>query len=291
MFGRVAAWSFAAFLVVCPAASGVEAVTFADANAPAAAAAAAPSEEMPAPAEHPTDRQGQDQSRNDGQAQPKLAALELPPPQISVPALPEPFGLAAVPVASGDILAKWNGVGADIRAEREILDRCRASTERCPGAARDFLAIIAEGRAQPGRSRIGVINRAINLAIQPMSDMAQWGVPDRWSAPLDTFTTRRGDCEDYAIAKYVALTEAGVAPEDVKLVIVRNTAVNEDHAVAAVRLDGEWIMLDNRWLRLVEDVDMPQAVPLFVLDQTGVRKFLPAMTVARRTAAPASLGF
>ena len=76
-----------------------------------------------------------------------------------------------------------------------------------------------------------------------------------------------------------------------KLVVVRNTAANEDHAVAAVRLDGEWIMLDNRWLTLVEDVDMPQVVPLFVLDRSGVRKFVPAMTVARRTAAPASLGF
>ena len=85
------------------------------------------------------------------------------------------------------------------------------SAERCPGVARNFLAIVAAGRAQTGRGRIGVINRAINLAIRPMSDMAQWGVPDRWSAPLDTFTTGRGDCEDYAIAKYVALTEAGVA--------------------------------------------------------------------------------
>ncbi len=83
--------------------------------------------------------------------------------------------------------------------------------------------------------------------------MAQWGVPDRWSAPLETFATKKGDCEDYAIAKYVALTEAGIAADDVKLIIIRNTAANEDHAVTAVRLDGAWIILDNRWLSLVED--------------------------------------
>ena len=40
--------------------------------------------------------------------------------------------------------------------------------------------------------------------------MAQWGVPDRWSPPLETLATGRGDCEDYAIAKYVALTAAGI---------------------------------------------------------------------------------
>jgi predicted transglutaminase-like cysteine proteinase len=284
MFGRVAAWGFAAFLILWPAACAVETGTFASANTPAAAAITAPPEQ--AQAEH------QDQAHDRGQAQPKVAALEPPAPQISAPAVPAPFGLTVLPVAGGDVLTKWNGVEADIRAEREILARCRESTERCPGVARDFLTIVAQGRAQTGRSRIGAINRAINLAIQPTSDMAQWGVPDRWSAPLDTFTTRRGDCEDYAIAKYVALTEAGIAAEDVKLVIVRNTAANEDHAVAAVRLDGEWIMLDNRWLTLVEDVDMPQAIPLFVLDQDGVGKFVPAaMTLARRTASPATLGF
>jgi predicted transglutaminase-like cysteine proteinase len=140
-----------------------------------------------------------------------------------------------------------------------------------------------------GRARIGVINRAINLAIRPASDLAQWGVPDRWSAPLDTFTTGRGDCEDYAIAKYVALTEAGFDAGDVRLVIVRNTAAGEDHAIVAVRLNGDWIMLDNRWLTLVDDVDMPQAIPLFVLDRGGVRQFAPAaMTAARRPSAPAS---
>jgi predicted transglutaminase-like cysteine proteinase len=139
-------------------------------------------------------------------------------------------------------------------------------------------------------ARIGVINRAVNLAIEPVSDMAQWGVPDRWSAPLETFATRKGDCEDYAIAKYVALTEAGIAADDVKLIIIRNTAANEDHAVTAVRLDGAWIILDNRWLSLVEDQAMPQAVPLFALGSDGVRQFLPDMRVgARRAPAPASI--
>jgi predicted transglutaminase-like cysteine proteinase len=135
-----------------------------------------------------------------------------------------------------------------------------------------------------------VINRAINLAIRPMSDLAQWGVPDRWSAPLETFATGRGDCEDYAIAKYVALTAAGVAAQDVKLVIVRNSAAGEDHAVVAVRVDAKWIMLDNRWLTLVEDVEMPDVIPLFVLDSSGVRRFTPAAIASKHyTSTPASL--
>jgi len=201
-------------------------------------------------------------------------------PEIQSPALTEPFGLITVPVASGEVLTKWSGVEADIQAENNILSRCWVSAELCPAAARRFLAIVEQGQAQTGRARIGIINRAINLAIRPMSDFAQWGVIDRWSTPLATLTTGLGDCEDYAIAKYVALKEVGMAAEDVKLIIVRDLAVGGEHAVVAVRFDGHWIILDNRWLILVEDSQIRQMVPLFVLNQSGVREFAPTMMAA-----------
>ena len=239
----------------------------------------------------------------------KLAALEAPagnPPATLAPPVPRlatpgsdlphidaSFRFNVLPVTSGGVLTKWNGVQAAMRAESEVYAQCRANMETCPKAAKKFLAIIDQGRALTGRARIGVVNRAINLAIIATSDMAQWGVEDRWSPPLETFATGKGDCEDYAIAKYAALIETGVAAADVKLMIVRNTAANEDHAVTAVRLDGAWIILDNRWLRLVEDTGMAQAVPLFALDTEGVRQFLPDVLIGERRTppAPASLYF
>ena len=287
MLRRVAAWCFAAFVIAWPVRSGVDSGTLADFHAAALAPAHDPVAD-PA-ASKPEDKIEAPSRKDTPDAAPAQAAvLDPAPPAAPSPSVAEPFGLAALPVAGGDVLTKWNGVEADIRAENEILARCRGNAEHCPKAARSFLAIVAQGRAQTGRARIGVINRAINLAIEPMSDLAQWGVPDRWSAPLETFATGRGDCEDYAIAKYVALTAAGVAAVDVKLVIVRNTAAGEDHAVAAVRLDGDWIVLDNRWLTLVADVAMPNVIPLFVLDDAGVRRFAAPAIAARRTSAPAS---
>ena len=228
----------------------------------------------------------------------KLAALEAVTPVRPDAALPRndlpnidaSFRFNILPVKGGDVLTKWNRVKADMRAESEVFARCRANMDSCPVAAKNFLAIVDQGRALTGRARIGVINRAINMAIEPMSDMAQWGVPDKWSAPLETFTTHKGDCDDYAIAKYVALIEAGIAADDVKLMIVHNTAAHEDHAVTAARLDGAWIILDNRWLKLVEDKAMPEAVPLFALDSEGARRYLPDVLIgARRSAAPASI--
>jgi predicted transglutaminase-like cysteine proteinase len=269
---------------------------------PAAAALGAASNPSAGAVETPSGDSRPDQSQ--ANAPVKLAALE--PPTINPPAAdplaalprPEPlrsqlphidasFRFNILPVQSGGVLAKWNGVKAAMRAENEVFAQCRAHMDSCPAAAKKFLAIVEQGRTLSGRARIGVINRAINMAIEPVSDMEQWGVPDRWSAPLETFTTGKGDCEDYAIAKYVALTEVGIADDDLKLMIVRNTAANEDHAVTAVRLDGSWIILDNRWLRLVEDTAMPQAVPLYALDNEGARQFLPDVLIGERRTPPA----
>ena len=234
------------------------------------------------------------------QYQVNLSAIDPAEPSSETPTAAEPFGLNAVPVTSGGVATKWSGVVADIRAESAILAECRDDASRCPPAAQKFLAVIADGRARSGRARFGVINRAINLAIAPMSDLAQWGVPDRWSAPLETLTTGRGDCEDYAIAKYVALREAGVPEDEVRLVIVHDLAVGEDHAVVAAYLEGKWIMLDNRRLVMVEDVEMSGVVPLFVLDHEGVKQFARTMIAdapatmppsEAAAAAPGSLGF
>jgi predicted transglutaminase-like cysteine proteinase len=68
-----------------------------------------------------------------------------------------------------------------------------------------------------------------------MSDLAQFGECDVWSSPLVTFTSGRGDCEDYAVAKFVALYLACISPEDLRIVIMRDTIRGEDHAVAATR--------------------------------------------------------
>ena len=228
------------------------------------------------------------------QYQVNVAATYAPAPLSQATPGPEPFGLEVLPVTAGEILTKWRGVVADIRTESDILTRCRDTAQLCPAAAQKFLAVIADGRAHEGRAQIGVINRAINLAIRPTSDLAQWGVVDRWSAPLATLTTGRGDCEDYAIAKYVALTAAGIGEDDVKLIIVRDLASGEDHAVVTARLDDKWIVLDNRRLTLLDDLEMPHIRPLFVLGHDGVKQFAPiavANAASAKAPAPSSVDF
>jgi predicted transglutaminase-like cysteine proteinase len=107
-------------------------------------------------------------------------------------------------------------------------------------------------REKSERARFAVVNRAVNLAIAATSDLVQFGVEDVWSSPIETLATRKGDCEDYAILKIAVLQAAGIAAADLRLAVVRDPVSNEGHAVAAARLDGRWLLLDNRRFALVD---------------------------------------
>ena len=185
----------------------------------------------------------------------------------------EPFGLYTTPVTSGGLLRKWLGVAHKLEDERVQLALCDGDHERCVSeAALKFLRVVDSGRQRDGRARLGEINRAINLAIRPMEDLAQWGKVDVWSSPLVTFNTGAGDCEDYAIAKYVALQMAGISAEDLRIVVVLDLN-GEGHALAAARLDGHWLILDNQQMAMVEDVNARAYRPRFVIDESGVMEY------------------
>jgi predicted transglutaminase-like cysteine proteinase len=186
---------------------------------------------------------------------------------------PEPFGMFAFRAPEGVLWTKWRGVAADIAKDAETIAQCRASGAPCSPAATRFIAVIDEARTHDGRSRLETVNRAVNDAIRYTSDMEQHGVADLWSAPLASFASGRGDCEDYAIAKYVALRESGVAAEDMRVLLVRDMAVREDHAVLAVRHEGRWMVLDNRRMALSEDNEVRNLMPLFAVGQEGVKLF------------------
>jgi predicted transglutaminase-like cysteine proteinase len=186
----------------------------------------------------------------------------------------EPFGRSASVLSAGALREKWRGVAGKLDDEAVQLALCDGDRDRCvsPAALR-LLAIVDHARARDGRARLGEINRAINLAIRPMSDLAQYGEIDVWSSPLVTFAHGAGDCEDYAIAKFVALRLAGIAPGDLRIVIMRDTIRGEDHAVAAARLDGHWLTLDNRRMAMVEDAQVRNYRPTFVIDQYGIMQY------------------
>ena len=187
----------------------------------------------------------------------------------------EPFGLFTFVAPDGLVWSKWRKVADDIRAAEPALLRCIDDATQCSPAAIRFVTIVKEAREHEGRVRLNLVNHRVNNAIRYTSDMTQWGTSDEWSAPLaagkGSFDTGLGDCEDYAIAKYVALRAAGVPAKQLRVLLVRDNIARLDHAVVAANEEGHWFILDNRWTAAVEDNDVRRFTPLFALDDEGVK--------------------
>jgi predicted transglutaminase-like cysteine proteinase len=200
----------------------------------------------------------------------------------------EPFGLYAMALAAGSLHDKWLGLKRRLDDEMVQLALCDGDRDGCVSpAALQLLAVVDAARQREGRARLGEINRAINLAIRSMSDDAQYGETDVWASPLVTFIHGAGDCEDYAIAKFAALRLAGLATGDLRILIVRDAVRGEDHAMAAARLDGRWLLLDNRRMAMIEDADIRNYRPTFVMDRDGIRRYAPAPLLSGITASAA----
>ena len=185
-----------------------------------------------------------------------------------------PFGMAEFAAPESVTKDQWRQIKADILAELPKLTKCYSDLDACTKSDRKFEDIVKEAESLEGLAKIALINAVINALIDYEPDRKQWGVADSWTAPFvnkkGAFETGHGDCEDYALAKYVALRQAGMRSEDVRMMLVHDYAVRVDHAVLAVRYDKRWLILDNRWDKLVEDKELTLFKPLAIVDANGV---------------------
>jgi len=92
---------------------------------------------------------------------------------------------------------------------------------RAEAAVQALVPLLQDLAHAPDGERLERINRFVNQRIAYTEDAALWGEPDHWASPLVALAQGRGDCEDYSIAKYFALTAAGVPPVALRLVYAR----------------------------------------------------------------------
>jgi predicted transglutaminase-like cysteine proteinase len=85
------------------------------------------------------------------------------------------------------------------------------------------------------------LNKWVNEAIKPLTDLEHWGVIERWSNPDDGY----GDCEDYVLLKRRMLIQSGWPREALLITVVRDKE-NKTHAVLTVTTDKGDYILDNQ---------------------------------------------
>lgn len=111
------------------------------------------------------------------------------------------------------------------------------------------------------------VNSMINK-IDYIEDSSNYGQSDYWATPVEFFT-RGGDCEDYAIAKYVSLRALGVPEERMRIAIVQDLQKNIPHALLIVYTDKGALVLDNQNKRTLPASGMTRYKPIFSINRNA----------------------
>lgn len=85
----------------------------------------------------------------------------------------------------------------------------------------DWRGLLGQVQAEPEKDKLARINQFFNRRIRWVEDAELWQQEDYWATLLETMAKGAGDCEDFAIAKYVSLLIAGVQENKLRLTYVR----------------------------------------------------------------------
>lgn len=103
-------------------------------------------------------------------------------------------------------------------------------------------------RGKPILDVIDNVNRYMN-AYPYVLDIVNYGLDDYWATPQEHIS-HGGDCEDYAIAKYITLRKLGVSNMDMRVVVMNDLNLKVQHAILAVYVGNKAYILDNQIQRV-----------------------------------------
>lgn len=165
---------------------------------------------------------------------------------------------------------KWNGMLSrtkeDIKKTPLPKTICRMTIDqKCYHQAwRDLLDFLKD---KPADRQLAEINAHMNKAPY-INDIINWGVPDYWES-LHQFFKKDGDCEDYAIAKYMSLKELGFDADLMRIVVVQDTNLNVPHAVLMVSMGGNRLILDNQIPYVVREKTILHYRPFYSINENA----------------------
>lgn len=154
---------------------------------------------------------------------------------------------------------KWSDMF--IRFEREML---RPSQNK---VIIDLKAELAAYQSDSIHEMAAKVNAMMNKQ-KYIVDSQNWGKSDYWATPIE-FLTRGGDCEDFAIAKYVALRALGVPEERMRIAIVQDMKKNIPHAILIVYSEHGAQVLDNQIKELRSASAISHYKPIFSINRTA----------------------
>jgi predicted transglutaminase-like cysteine proteinase len=177
------------------------------------------------------------------------------------------FGTEETYTPGIDHFYKWAGMLQRWQeAEAAALSFCvPGQNDHC--MPREWLRLVALLRPLDLRTKLATVNTLINRYPYIPSE-ANWHEVNHWETPFE-FLARSGQCQDYAITKYLLLREAGVPDAQLRLVVLRDDRQGADHAVLVAYVNGETLMLDNQLTDVVSTDRVPYYRPYYSINESG----------------------
>ncbi len=142
----------------------------------------------------------------------------------------------------------------------------------------DWAKFIDSLKGQSQFAQLKAVNARMNKA-KYTTDKANWGQNDYWATPGE-FMSRFGDCEDYAIVKYLSLRLLGFKESQLRVVAVKDLNLKVGHAILVVIiLDNKnrkrFLVLDNQIKKIVEAKTIRHYQPVFSINSKFWWRHLP----------------
>ncbi|MHA1112882.1 MAG: transglutaminase-like cysteine peptidase [Alphaproteobacteria bacterium] len=162
---------------------------------------------------------------------------------------------------------KWTGALARYFAETAPGKEACGTGAFAACDLRDWQAFLATLDGAARTEAIRAVNREMNRAAY-IIDPVNYGMPDYWATPLQ-FLRRDGDCEDYAITKFMSLRALGFANEAMRIVVLQDLNLRIAHAILVVFDGGRALVLDNQIRDVVAAGAIRHYRPLYSVNETA----------------------
>lgn len=173
-----------------------------------------------------------------------------------------------------DPFEKWRDVLDRIVPESGVVSDPASMDGAVPGFE-DLRRLVRSLAGAPPSAQVVAVNAFFN-ALPYRSDPENYGVPDYWATPAEFLLRGAGDCEDYAIAKFMTLLTLGFAPDHVALIAGYDRSRGRAHVVAAVLVGEDVAILDNNRTAPAAPAAMREFLPLYAVDLAESWVFLRA---------------
>jgi predicted transglutaminase-like cysteine proteinase len=155
-----------------------------------------------------------------------------------------------------------------------MLQAAQAAGPRALNAVRVLQQVLQAVNGAEDEAQLAAVNQFFNRQVIFTDDPVAWGVVDHWASPIETLAKGRGDCEDYAIAKYFSLLALGMPTAKLRLVYVRvqTGGVAQAHMVLAYypAPQAEPLVLDNLITDIRPASRRPDLTPVFSFNSDGL---------------------